>query len=77
MRSGGGIGRRRGRQKTRQLPSESRRVVATCERGKFHLSLTTSVLKDLGLVTDGGAWTNKSVEVTLTVEAEDVPEEES
>lgn len=60
-----------------QLPSESRRVVATCERGKFHLSLTTSVLKDLGLVTDDGTLTNKSVEVTLTVEGEDFLEEES
>lgn len=49
-------------------------MLLTSERGKFHLSLPTSVLKALGLVTDAGTRTNKSVEVTLTA-AEDVLEE--
>ncbi|CAM9348127.1 unnamed protein product [Ectocarpus sp. 8 AP-2014] len=30
-----------------QLPSESLRVVVTCERGKFYVSLTPSFLKDI------------------------------
>lgn len=51
-------------------------VVATCEQGEVHFSLTTSVMKDLGLMTEAGTFTNHIVDVRAAGHTEDVFEEE-